>query len=148
MSKKPIQMELPLSKTRTSHLRAGALRTKEAVVEAVKKALKNCPLDREKIAKEMSRLVGEEVSVHSLNNLASEGKLTRRLALEHAKALVMITGDLNILKAALQPEFDLVDEKGRAAFDYGLLMLENKARAKRKRQLEEAASSLIQRGAN
>jgi len=37
MSKKPIQMELPLSKTRTSHLRAGALRTKEAVVEAAER---------------------------------------------------------------------------------------------------------------
>jgi hypothetical protein len=143
MSAKPIQMLLPLSKTRTSRLRAGSLRTKEAVTEAIKKAVKNCHLDREDIAKELTRLVGEEFSIHALNNILSDGKQNRRFPLEFAKALTMITGDTGVLKAALQPEFDLMDEEGRAAHDYGLLLLENKARSKRKKELELKANNLL-----
>ena len=147
MSKNPVQMQLTLSKTRTSHLRAGALRTKEAVMEAVKEALKNCHLDREEVAKEISRLVGEEFSIHTLNNVVSEGKQNRRFPLEYAKALTMITGDLNILRAALQPEFDVMDEGEKAAYDYGLLILEDKARSKRKKELEQKAKILFPGGA-
>jgi len=143
MSAKPIQMPLPWSKGRTSRYRAGVLRTKEAVLEAVKKAVKNCPLEREDIAKELTRLVGEEFSVHSLNNILSEGKQNRRLPLEFVKALTMITGDTSMLKAAIGPEFGIMDEKGKAAYDYGLLMLNNRARSKRKRELEQAADRLL-----
>ena len=148
MSKKPIQMELPLSKTRTANLRAGSLRVREAVQESVKEALKNCSYDREFVAQEISRLTGEHCSIHALNNMCAEGKQNRRFPLEFAKALALITGDIGILRAALGPQFFVLDEAGAAAHDYGLLILENKVRVKRKKQLEEAASSLIPGGVN
>ena len=132
-------MELPLSKTRTSHLRAGALRVKEPVWECVKKALGNCGMDREAVAKELSRLCGDHVSVHVLNQWAAEGAPGRRIPLEFAKALSLIVGDLDILRAALQPEFDLLDDEGKAARDYGFLVLENKANSKRRKELEQKA---------
>ena len=142
MSTSQTQMELPLSNGKTSQLRAGSLRSKEAISEAIKKALRDCGLDREAVAREVSRLTGDEFSIHTLNNMCADGKQDRRFPLEFAKALTMITGDLDILRAALQPEFDLMDEKGRAAHDYGVMMLENQDRSRQKRLLEQKARSL------
>ena len=144
MDTRPVQMTLPLSKMRTSHLRAGSLRVKESIKEAIKRALDG--LDREEVARELSRLVGEEISVHTLNNWIAEGKSNRRFPLEVAKALVLITGDRCMLEAALEPEFGFMDEKGRAAYEYGLLMLENKDRRKRQKVLEEKAKDISERG--
>lgn len=137
MVAQPIQMQLPLTKIRTSHLRAGSMRTKEAVHEAVKRALNRCQISREEVAKELSRLVGEDISINTLNNWCAEGKTNRRFPLECAKALVMITGDTRILAAALEPDFMALDEDGQACLEYGELMLEDKLRSKRKRQLQE-----------
>ncbi|MBW2606384.1 MAG: hypothetical protein JRD05_01980 [Deltaproteobacteria bacterium] len=145
MSTKPIQMKLPLSKSRTLNTRAGVFRTREAVREALKRALDRCHLSREEVSEELSRLVGEEIS-HSLNNWCAEGKQNRRLPLEFAKALVMVTGDSDILRAALLPEFDLVDEKGKAALDYGIMLIEDKTRLKLKRRLEQKAKGLVRGG--
>lgn len=133
------QLPLPLTKTRTSHLRAGSLRVKEALHEAVKRALNGCVLDREDVAKELSRLVGEEISVHALNNWCAEGKTNRRFPLECAKALALITGDTGILDAALGPEFEALDEDGRVCLEYGEMVLEDQMRNKRKRELKERA---------
>ncbi|MDX9788801.1 MAG: hypothetical protein RBT11_18635 [Desulfobacterales bacterium] len=122
------------------------MRTKEAVTEAIKTAVKNCPLDREDIAAELSRLVGEEFSVHALNNALSDEKQNRRFPLEFVKALTLITGDLNIIRAALQPEYDAIDINGKAAYEYGVMLLEDKARSKKKRQLEQTAAEHFTRG--
>lgn len=140
---KPRQLELPFFKMKTSHLRAGSLRTKEAVIEAVKKALKNCPFERSEVAREVSRLVGEEFSVHTLNNIVAEGKTNRRFPLEYAKALTMITGDIGIIEAALQPEFSTMDKKAKIAHDYGLMVIETQNRNRRKKELEQQAKMLF-----
>lgn len=132
---KSVQLQIPLTKFRTSHLRAGSLRVKEAQHEALKRALNG--LDRDEVAKELTRLVGEEISKHTINNWCSEGKTNRRFPLECAKALVLITGDRGILDAALEPEFRALDEDGQACLEYGELVLEDKVRSKRKRQLQE-----------
>ncbi len=145
MVAKPIQLSLPLTKTRTSHLRAGSLRTKEAVHEALKRALEACDLDRQEVAKELSRLVGEEISINTLNNWCAEGKTNRRFPLECAKALALITGDTGILEAALQPEFSVLDEDGRVCLEYGQLLIEDRQRNKRKRQLQEAIKERFER---
>ena len=137
MVAKPIQMQLPLTKNRTDHLRAGSQRTKEAMHEALKRALNHCPLSREEVAKELSRLVGEEISICTLNNWCAEGKTNRRFPLECVKAMVLITGETGILAAALEPEFMALDEDGQACLEYGELVLEDQVRAKRKRQLKE-----------
>lgn len=56
MSTNQTQMELPLSNIKTSQLRAGSLRSTEAISEAIKKALRNCGLDREAVSHEVTRL--------------------------------------------------------------------------------------------
>ena len=143
MVTKPVQMPLPLTPAKTSRFRAGSLRTKETLHEALKRAL--FKLDRGEVAKELSRLVGENISVHTLNNYCAEGKTNRRFPLEWAKALVMITGDVRILSAALEPEFVALDEKGRVCLEYGRLVLEDKERSRRKRQLQERAREILQK---
>lgn len=137
MVEKAVQIPLPLTRHRTAHLRAGALRTKAAVHEALKTALNRCEMAREDVAKELSRLVGEDISINTLNNWCAEGKTNRRFPLECAKALALITGDTGILDAALAPEFAALDEDGRACLEYGRLVIEDQMRAKRKRQLKE-----------
>ena len=71
-SRKHTQMKFQWSAIPTEDSRAGTLRTKEAVREALKTALDNSPLGRDTVAKELSRLVGEDISVHSLNNWCAE----------------------------------------------------------------------------
>lgn len=131
------QMQLPLTKIRTAHLRAGSMRVKEAIHEEIKRGLARCGLDREDVAKELSRLVGEDVSLHTLNNCCAEGKTNRRFPLEWAKALALITGHKAILDAALQPEFAALDEDGQACLEYGEMVLEDTLRSKRKKQLRD-----------
>lgn len=131
------QTHLFETRIKTSHLRAGSMRTKEAVLEAVKRGLNDCGLSRDEVASELSRLVGDDVSLHTLNNCCSEGKTNRRFPLEWAKALAMITGHTEILDAALGPEFAALDETGQACLEYGEIILEDKLRSKRKRQLQE-----------
>lgn len=139
----PIQLPLFRSKIRTTSVRAGAFRVKDSVREALKraldKALSDYAMDREAVAKELSRLVGEEVSFHTINNWCSEGKNDRRIPLEHVKALSLITGDAGIIEAALSPEFFVMDEAGRAVYEYGVMVLEDKVRGKERRRLEEKA---------
>ena len=135
----PSQLPIFRSKFRTSEIRAGALRVKEAQHEALKRTLSECGIDREDVAKEMSRLVGEDISVHMLNNWCAEGKTNRRFPLECAKALALITGDTRVLDAALGPELAVLDDEGQVCLEYGQLVLEDKVRGKRKRQLQEKA---------
>ena len=137
MAGKAVQIPLPLTKIRTSHLRAGSLRVKEAQHEALKRALDRCGLDREEVAKELTRLVGEEISKHTINNWCAEGKTNRRFPLECAKALALITGDDGVLAAALEPEFTPLNEDGQACLEFGRLVIEDQLRSKRKRQLKE-----------
>jgi hypothetical protein len=131
------QTELFATKIPTAGLRAGSLRVKAAVHEAIKRALADCELSREQVADELARLTGEEISLHSLNNCCAEGKSNRRFPLEWAKALTLITGSRGILEAALGPEFAALDERGQACREYGELVLKDKLRSRRKRELQE-----------
>ena len=139
----PKQLPLPWSKIRTGNVKAGKLRVKDAVREALKGALdkvfEECGLDRIAVSKELSRLVGEEVSHHAINNWCSEGKNDRRVPLEYVKALALICGDSGIIEAALGPEFSVMDEAGRAVYEYGAMVLEDKVRGKERKRLEEKA---------
>lgn len=137
MADRPFQLALPLTESGTARLRAGSLRTKEAVHEALKSALIGSELTRDEVAMEMSRLVGEPISINTLNNWCAEGKTNRRFPLECAKALALITGDMGILEAALGPEFTALDGDGKAYLEYGRMAIEDRERAKRKRELVE-----------
>lgn len=143
MPRKPIQLTMQMSKSRTARLRAGALRRKEPVTEALKQALDGCksldgaPMDRETVAKELSRLVGEPVSIHTINNWCAEGKENRRFPLEYAEALALITGDRRILDAALGASFRALDDEETAFLELGRIVAEERARSRAKRQVME-----------
>jgi hypothetical protein len=148
----PMQLPLPWSKIRTASVRAGAFRVKDSVREALKRALDKAfsdyAMDREAVEKELSRLAGEDVSFHAINNCCSEGKHDRRVPLEYVKALALITGDAGIIEAALSPEFSVMDEAGRAVYEYGVMVLEDKVRGKERRRLEEKAIKRLKREEN
>ena len=138
MSGKPIQLTFSMSKSKAANLRAGALRVKEGVREALKAAVDGCALDRETIARELSRLVGEEVSLHTLNNWIADGKHDRRLPLEYAAALAVITGDAQVLSAALERAgFKVLSPTDVAYYQLGRAVAEKKRNRKREREAWE-----------
>jgi len=136
LDKTPHQLSLPF-KSKTSHLRAGTFHKKEAVKEAVKKAISSSTLDREGVARELSRLVGEDVSFHTVNNWVAEGKNNRRFPLEYAGALVAITGDIGIFEAAMGSGYRILSGNDLAFFELGKMVAEEKKRRKRKKVLME-----------
>jgi len=133
-----VQLTLPLSSLSTASLKAGALRVKDAVREALGVAIDRSGLDREYIAKELSRLTGENVSIHILNGYTAESKGERRLPLEYAAALAVILGDKGILDAALGVGGFLVLGKAeRAVYEIGKLTVEKRKASRRERKLWE-----------
>jgi hypothetical protein len=136
METKPIQLTFQMSRSRGASLRAGSLRVKESVREALKRAVEACEMDRETIARELSRLVGEDVSIHTLNNWIADGKHDRRVPLEYAEALALITGDRGILDAAFST-FRVLDESQAPYYDLGVIEAEDRARRKAKRKALE-----------
>ncbi|MEM5789378.1 MAG: hypothetical protein AAGU11_18865 [Syntrophobacteraceae bacterium] len=136
MDSKPRQLTIEMSKRGLTALRAGSLRVKESVNEALRVALNNCGIDREKVARELSRLTGEEISIHTLNNWCAEGANNRRFPLECAAALSVITNDKGILDAALKIAGFRVLDRGQAAYyELGVLVAEERSRRKRKKEV-------------
>ena len=117
--------------------RAGDCRRKEAVKEAIRRAIANSGFDRETIAREMSRLVGEEVSIHALNNYIAEGKNNRRFPLEYVYALFFITGDVEVINAALGGGMRVLTAEEMKFYELGRITAEERERRQRKRQLFE-----------
>jgi hypothetical protein len=135
---KLVQLTLPLSELPSQKLRNGALRVTGAVKEALGLALKACGLNREIVADELTRLTGQNVSIHTLDNWASPAKADRCLPLEMAGALAVITGDIRIIQAAVEAAGYLVlDQEGAAIYEYGKMCAEDEERAKLKRALKE-----------
>ena len=136
-----IQLRLPLSSLPTTGIRAGALRCKEGVREALSAALDQSGLDREYVASELGRLVGETVSVHTLHSYTAESKGERRLPLEYAGALSLILGETTIIAAALAASgLTVLGEKEKAIYEIGRIAVEKKRRSKRERQLWEVVN--------
>lgn len=145
MSKRPskmdpglVQLTLPLSSLPARQLRAGALRAKESVKEAVAASIRGCGLSREVIAQEMSRLTGEGISHHQINNWTAPAKDDRSMPLEYAPALGAVTGNHAALRAAAELAGCLLLEPDEVPlYELGRLTAEDKTRAKRKRELWE-----------
>jgi len=131
-----VQLTLPLSEIPSGRQESGTLRTKERVKAALKRGLSECGIPRDVIAEELSRLTGEHVSIHSLNNWVAPGKDDRTLPLEYAAALTVITGDMRIVQAALSCAGILtLSEKEAQFYHLGKLVAEERSRAKTKREL-------------
>lgn len=101
-------------------------------------ALDACGLDREAVARELSRLVGEAVSVHTVNNWCATEKSDRRVPLEYAAALVAITGDASILRAALEVAgFRVLGPEDVPVYELGRIAVEETRRRRAKRAVME-----------
>lgn len=133
-----VQLQLPVSSLPTSGMAAGSLRTKEAVREALSAALDRAGLDREYVAAELSRLVGETISIHTLNSYTADSKGERRLPLEYVGALSAILGDITIAEAALgSSDMAVLGPRELAIYEIGKLTVEKRKRSKRERKLWE-----------
>ncbi|SDB03373.1 hypothetical protein SAMN05660653_00148 [Desulfonatronum thiosulfatophilum] len=131
------QLQLPLDLHREP-VRAGGYRVRDAVQEALRETLEKCPISREDLAEEMSRVTGESVTVNHLNSWTAASKQGWRFPLEFAAAMAMITGNTAILDAALSVTgFRVVSVDDLKIMEFGRLTLEEKKRASRKRALME-----------
>ncbi len=133
-----VQLTLPLSSLPTAHLRAGQLRVKEAVQEALKSAIDRSGLDREYIAAELSRLTGEKYSIHSLNNWTAESKGERQIPLVVIGAMLLILGDGALIEAALGVSgWMALGPDEQPVYEIGRMAVEKKHRQKREKELWE-----------
>ena len=89
--------------------------------------LKHPTKSRRGIADELSSILGRTITEANLNNLASVAHQRHRLHLDVAAAIYKVTGNMNALKAALEP-FGILPITGK---DITYLEL---AKALRKRQ--------------
>mgnify|MGYP001474764522 CR=1 FL=1 len=145
MSKRPsnpdrgmVQLTLPLSELASQKLRSGSLRAKEAVKDALKAALARCGLAREVVADELSRLTGENISIHTINNWIAPAKAERSIPLEYAAALAVITGDVGFLRVALEAAGILVLTAEQAPYyELGRITAEDRARAAARKAIFE-----------
>lgn len=133
-----VQLTLPLSDLPSRQHRTGSLRAKEAVKDALKTALRRCGLSREVVAEELTRLTGEQISHHQINNWIAPTKDDRCVPLEYAGALAIITGDVQFLRVAVEAAGMLVLTKDQAPyFELGRITAEDRARAAARKAILE-----------
>lgn len=133
-----VQLTLPLSELPSQKRRAGSLRAKEAVKDALRQALRSCGLSRETVADELARLTGDKISVHTINNWAAPEKTDRPVPLEYAAALAVVTGDAGVIRAAVEAAGIVVLTAEEAPlYELGKLTAEDRQRAARKKSLFE-----------
>jgi hypothetical protein len=131
-------MTLPLSSLPSRKRQAGGLRTSEVVKEALREALKECGLSRDVVADELSRLTGEKISIHQINNWAAPGKGDRSVPLEQLAALTAVTGSLALAKAALECAGVVALGPDQVPFyELGRLTAEERERGRRKKEIME-----------
>jgi len=136
-----VQLTLPLSELPSRRHRTGSLRAKEAVKDALKAALQRCGLSREVVADELSRLTGEQISIHQINNWIAPTKDDRCIPLEYAGALATITGDIQFLQVAVEATGILVLNKDQAPYyELGRITAEDRVRAKKRKNILERIS--------
>lgn len=133
-----VQLTLPLSELASQQRRSGSLRAKEAVKEALRQALARCGLSREVVADELTRLTGEDISLHTINNWVAPGKDDRCVPLEYAGALAVITGDSGFVQVAVEAAGILVLNAEQAPYyELGRITAEDRARAQKRRAIME-----------
>lgn len=114
------QMSLPFMTNPSFEYPKGSLRRHESVEEAVQLTLSSCPLSREEIADEMSRLLIEDVTKNHLQNWAAESKNGWRMPLEWAAAFCIVTNDTRVIKAALRGSgINILDDNEMVYYEIG-----------------------------
>lgn len=131
------QLSLPLDFSDSTSERAGSYRLKDSIREALQVSLRNCELSREEISDEMTRLTGDRISVHHINNWVADCKKCEwRFPLEYAAAVVIITKNYSVVQAALLGTgLTVADEEGIKLMEFGRIMIEEKRNRKKKQAL-------------
>jgi hypothetical protein len=75
----------------------GAWSFRGEIANAMSAAIKACDKDRYQISADMSRILGREVSIESLNKFTSESSDQHMPSLERAIAFDAVTGQLGII---------------------------------------------------
>jgi hypothetical protein len=133
-----VQLTLPLSSLPTANMAAGSLRCREAVHEAVRDALAASGLSREYVAGELSRLTGDQVSIHHINSWTAESKAgERHIPMEYAAALTVILGDARILAAACPAGYVVLSPEQAAVYELGKVTVEERRRSRKKKEIWE-----------
>lgn len=131
------QLHLPFKARAPESERAGSFRLKDAVREALSVALKHCPLSREEVADEISRLTGDSISVHHINNWVAECKKSEwKFPLEYAAAFSVVTGDYGVFEAAAAGTgLRVIGEEDVKLLEFGRIMIEEKRNRKKKQAI-------------
>jgi len=132
------ELHLPMSNLPSQKYRAGTFQKSVAVKEAFNKALKKSGLSREVVAEELSRLLNRNISIHQINNWAAPEKRDRHIPLDCVGALAVILNSIEIIQAALDGSgYEVIGPEEKAYLELGKLVVEEKARRKKKRKLME-----------
>lgn len=125
-----VHLCVPMSSLPSQQLGDGSLRTFEGVKGALGRALRACGLSRDVVADEVTRLTGQEVGVNQINNWAAPGAQDRPVPLHVLAALVVITGDHGLARAALEGTgLKLLTPDEIPFYEIGLLEAEKKEQA-------------------
>lgn len=141
------QLSLPFMHSPSFEYSAGSFRRTESVQEAIRLTLKDCRLSRDEIADEMSRLLGEKVSVNHIANWAAESKNGYRLPLEWAAAFCVVTNDSRVIKAALRESgINVLDDGEMVFFEIGKAVEEKRERTAKLKANRERLKHLRMQG--
>jgi hypothetical protein len=133
-----VQLTLPLSSLPTANMAAGSQRCREAVHEALREALSASGLSREYVAGELSRLTGDQISIHHINSWTAESKAgERHLPIEYVAALTMVLGDSRILAAACPAGYMVLPPEQAAVYELGRMTVEKRRRGRKEKELWE-----------
>ncbi|WP_218108824.1 hypothetical protein [Desulfolutivibrio sulfodismutans] len=133
-----VQLSLPLSSLPTAGLPAGSLRRQEAVHEAFRAVLATSGLTPEYVASELSRLTGNSISVHHINNWTAESKIgERHIPLDYLPALTAILRDSRLIQAVMPTGWTALTPEDAAVFELGKVVVEERRRGRKKRELWE-----------
>jgi len=141
------QLSLPFMTSKSFKYSAGSFRRTESVQEALKITLKNCPLSRDEIADEMSRVLGEKVTKNHIANWVAESKNGYRLPLEWTSAFCVVTNDTRVIKAAFEGSgINVLDDSEMTFFEIGKAVEEKRESDARLKENRNRLKNLRMRG--
>ncbi len=110
---------------------------------AVAEILKDDPRAREVIAAEMSVLLTEDVSAHMLNGYSSPARETVNISWDRWKALIIVTGRIDILKRELGAiGVSVIDANGLLLAELGHLDRIDAENKRRRKMLQSLAQPI------
>jgi hypothetical protein len=108
----------------------------DRIARAVAETLRQCGLDREEVAEQMTAFLGRPVSKAMLDQYSSQAVAEKEITLSRAVGLAKITGDDRHLQAAIEPLGKvLIDRQYLAAISEAMIDAKLEELKEQKRQL-------------